>query len=193
MPHGLELLLFVLLAGTLGIIPAVFMALWIADKVATRRALRASLPVDAVVLSKRVIERTDADEFTHYYPHVEYNFSVNGTEYTSSTIWSGGVSEFEMSIKQVDKFLEEFPVGQTVQAFYDPDDPEKSFLIRKHPVWGRWISNLIVWFMFLMYFGVVWASGLLLSVMGVMVLTLICIAGWLLWQNRHVTEDKSDG
>ena len=127
MPHGLELLLFVLLAGTLGMIPAVLMALWIADKVATRRALRASLPVDAVVLSKRVIERTDAHEFTHYFPHVEYIFSVNGTEYTSSTIWSGGVSEFEMSINQVENFLQEFLTGQRVQTFYDLDDPVSHF------------------------------------------------------------------
>jgi hypothetical protein len=179
-PQGLELLAFVLLMGTLGIIPAVFMALWIADKVSTYRAQRVSLPIEAIILSKRVIERTDAHNFTAYFPHIEYKYSINGTGYTSSTIWSGGVSEFEFPLKQVEKLLDQFPTGQTVQAFYDPDDPEKSFLIRKHPAPGNWIATFIAWFMFLMFFGGVWASGLLIPVMGVMVLTVIGIAGWII-------------
>jgi hypothetical protein len=193
MPQGFELLMLVLLMGTLGLIPAVFMALWIADKVSTHRARRVSLPIEAIILSQRVIERTDAHNFTAYFPHVEYKYSINGTDYTSSTIWSGGVSEFEFPLRQVEQLLEKFPTGQTVQAFCDPDDPEKSFLIRKHPAPGNWIATFIAWFMFLMFFGGVWASGLLLPVMGVMVLTVAGIAGWILWRTRNVTEESSDG
>ena len=193
MPQGLELLFFIVLMGTLGLIPTVFMALWIADKVATRRARRASLSIEATILSQRIVEWTDADNFTQYRPHVEYRYSVSGVDYTSTTIWSGGVSEFEMRLKKAEKFLERFPTGKTVEAFYDPDHPEKSFLIWEHPASGQCISTFIVWFMFLMFFGGVWASGLFLPVMCVMALTAASIVGWIVWQTRDVSEETSDG
>ena len=128
MSQVVEHLLFVSRMGTLGLIPVVFMALSIADKVATYRA-RVSLNVEAVILSQRVVERTDPHNFTHYPPHVESRYSVSGVDYTSTTIWSGAVSEFEMPLKKAEKFLERFPTGRTVEAFYDSVDPANSFLI----------------------------------------------------------------
>lgn len=64
---------------------------------------------------------------TRYRPEIEYEYTVDGETYTSDSVWPGedlsGTDE-EKRRAVVDRY----PEGETVEAYYDPEDPAVAFL-----------------------------------------------------------------
>ena len=81
-------------------------------------------PIEATVLS---IWETGASE-GGYAPKVAYLYSVDGHEYTNHRVWPLDVQTNREAVSAV---LARFEVGQTVEAYYDPDNPAESFLLRE--------------------------------------------------------------
>ena len=62
-----------------------------------------------------------------YYPQVEYHYTVDQQEYTGTRIQYGAV--FKSSDPQrVQEKMQDFPVGKSVQVFYNPRNPAESCL-----------------------------------------------------------------
>ena len=129
-----EMILASVLSGLMGLIPLVLFVLGIASSRGKRQALRTFVPVQAVVVSQKMIQRNNADS-TDYRPDIEYEYEVEGSIYRSTNLWSGsGVqSIYHFSLKKAQHLLDQYPVGQTVRAFRDPADPTQAFLVSDHP------------------------------------------------------------
>lgn len=89
-------------------------------------------PVDAEVVSVRV----EDDGF----PAVTYRYTVEGATYTSNDVFPGaGRRGGQVAKRSIGTYVE----GQTVTAYYDPDDPARSFLVRQ-PFYTTPLLTLIV-------------------------------------------------
>ena len=123
------------LSGLMGLVMLLFFVLGSASSLGKSRALQTFVPVDAVVVSQKIVERHNADS-TDYRPDIEYEYAVEGRVYGSTIIWSGtsGVqSVYHFSLKKAQHLLDQFPVGQIVPAFRDLADPTQAFLLSDHP------------------------------------------------------------
>jgi len=92
-------------------------------------------PINAEVLEATLDVQADvgagADDpgsGTTYVPKITYEYTVDGETYTNDhlhpgTLRSGSDSKDEQQAK-----LNEYPEGETVEAYYDPSDPADSFL-----------------------------------------------------------------
>ena len=74
---------------------------------------------------------TDEDGFsaTTYTPKWQYKFQAGGFEYTSERISYGAVKGYGRR-KKAQEELNKFPANSRVRAYYDPQDPNESVLIR---------------------------------------------------------------
>lgn len=90
-------------------------------------------PVDAVVLSKRtewkdIADPDDGTIRTHG-PVIEYEYKVGGATYRSNTVMSGGGQE-KRSGRWAQRLLGRYEISQTVQAYYNEEDPSQAFLVK---------------------------------------------------------------
>lgn len=89
---------------------------------------------DATVLSSDVDVdvRNDPDssgQERSYSADITYEYTVDGQTYESSNVMPGpGRSATGQNRAQ--NLVEQYPEGETVTAYYDPDDPSKSFLVK---------------------------------------------------------------
>lgn len=68
----------------------------------------------------------DAEEDVQYRAIVHYAFTVDGTEYTGERVAFGlGTSNRRSDAAGI---IDRYPVGQTVQVHYSPDDPKDAVL-----------------------------------------------------------------
>src|SRR3990167_1811678 len=68
---------------------------------------------------------------THHYAYrvwVQYSYQVNASTYTGKRIRVRSHTYSLESLAQ--RELAEYPVGKTVKVYYNPEDPERSFLKR---------------------------------------------------------------
>ena len=173
----LILLAFGAIAGTMCLVLLFFGLVGLTDK---RRALRRFVPVDAVVLSKQAVEGTlFQEEGPTYKPAIHYEYQYDGTSHTSSNVWSGG-SEYFLGQAEVEKLLKRFPVGKTVAAYCDPDNPSQSFLLRQHPSVGECVPALLGGVGLLILFSAAASFGIVVELIGV-ILLLITVAGCGMW------------
>lgn len=64
-----------------------------------------------------------------YVPHVEYEYRLRGRTYHGNTVHPTGLQS--CSIHSVcQRIINKYPVGQTVNVYYDPDNPENACLDR---------------------------------------------------------------
>jgi hypothetical protein len=87
--------------------------------------------VQGAVLSSEIITRTEREPDSHfddyyYTPKVSYNYTVNGNGHTSDRI-AFIVSE-EVVKNEVQKIIDNYPVGKTVTVYYNPDNPSEAVL-----------------------------------------------------------------
>ena len=95
--------------------------------------MKTYLPIQATVLSTAVESRTtrnmdDRDggsTVTSYFPVVEYRYEVSGVSYVSKQVFP---IAYGASSKWANKFINEYRVDHTVEAFYNPKDPLEAFL-----------------------------------------------------------------
>jgi hypothetical protein len=131
----MEVVVIVVGCTVVVLVVLLFVVLEIASRVGKSRALRTFVPVEAVVVSQKLIDDNTGD-VTWYIPAIEYQYEVGGIIHRSKTIWSGTSpvqSVYHFSRKKAQHLLDQYPVGRTVQAFRDPADPTQAFLVRSHP------------------------------------------------------------
>lgn len=69
-------------------------------------------------------------------PAVEYSYQVGGQSYKNNKLYAGHAFGGDKS-QVVEKFLEQYPKGSSVQVFYNMDNPAESALHKNNPhVWG---------------------------------------------------------
>lgn len=83
--------------------------------------------VEATVLESDV-GRVDATE-REYRAHVTYEYSYEGETYTSENIYAGtGDSDRFSTRGTAESFVQQYPEGETVTAYVDPDEPSRAYL-----------------------------------------------------------------
>lgn len=88
----------------------------------------------------------DANSRWMYKPIVEYEFEIDKKKYSNDDIFAG--SDFKTNSKDgIRAIVEKFPKGMTVEIFYDPEDPKRSFLEKK--VYGGFYFILTIGLVFL--------------------------------------------
>jgi len=92
------------------------------------RLLQRAQSVDAVVHSAEV--KTSRSEYdTAYVPIVSYTYTVDGREYQSTTVTP---TEEEHDLDWAQGIVSRYPPGAACQAWYSPDDPQRSFLLKRY-------------------------------------------------------------
>lgn len=66
---------------------------------------------------------------------ITYNYTVGGHTYRSDDVYPGNTPE--KSLSKVKKIANQYPEGETVTAYYNPDTPSNSFLIKE--------KNTLLW------------------------------------------------
>lgn len=86
------------------------------------------VPTEAEILTSDLTASTGTQGGgKHYVPEIEYEYTVEGTTYTSDSVYPG--TDFDIQAKSVaDSLMEAYPAGSVVEAYYDPDDPTSAFL-----------------------------------------------------------------
>lgn len=65
---------------------------------------------------------------TTYVPTITYEYTVDGETYVNDNLYPGPATAGSNSEDEQRSLLDEYPEGETVQAYYDPTDPADSFL-----------------------------------------------------------------
>lgn len=93
----------------------------------------------ARVVAKNLGEQV-TDHATHYRPELTIRYDVNGESYEQTTYdilrW------YSISRAEQQALLDEFTVGETYPAWYDPAQPEQVVLVRGYS-WWLWLALLI--------------------------------------------------
>ncbi len=74
-----------------------------------------------------------------YYPHVVYEYEVDGKRYASDKIF---LTNIESDYNTIKKLVEKFPVGKRIIIYYNPLKPEESLLKRNYHT-GMFIQTLV--------------------------------------------------
>jgi hypothetical protein len=113
-------------------IPAGFLVVGVFQIFSQKQKIDTFVSVEAVVLSSRVKTVTttdsDGDTSTSYKPLINYSYGVNGQNYKSDIAYPLGNES--ASRDWANSIVRQFPKGKTVQAYYNPDQPDEAFLIR---------------------------------------------------------------
>lgn len=86
------------------------------------------LPTPAHVQAARKIETPNSEPVMSL-PVIKYSYQVNDTTYSGSNYTVPDPQPMKSS--QVDEILSEFPVGQDVTAYYNPQDPSQACLAKR--------------------------------------------------------------
>lgn len=93
--------------------------------------LENAVEVDATILETHT-ERsgstsTDTTDAT-YYPVVEFEYTFEGTTYTSSNLYPTTIDTGHSDESSAEAAIADYEEGETVTAYVDPDDPGEAFL-----------------------------------------------------------------
>jgi hypothetical protein len=181
--YGVADIAFLVLGGIFGTGSFTMLGLVIYAIHSRHRAQQTYLPVDAVVVSQRLIEHSET-----YEPRVEYEFVLDGVTHKSSNVWAGPNDSSSLWLKDAQQILDQFPVGQQVQAFYDPDDPEQAFLLHTPPASGVFGGYFILFFcvvVIIILFSIAWHIDLLWELIAAHALAVVAAFGWFLCVARR--------
>jgi hypothetical protein len=80
------------------------------------------------IISSKYWRRSMTDGQDQYIVEITYQYSVNGTTYTSDNIgWTSRFDAFS-SRNQAEEIVAKFPAGSPIYVFYNPEDPHQSAL-----------------------------------------------------------------
>ena len=136
---------FLLLAGLL------FAGVGSFGYVKEKEALEAGEPVEAEILSSRVVEeestsstrrngRRRTETSTTYYPSITYRYEVEGKDYRSSKV-TPGFGRSSKGREWAEQIVAEHPEGAVTTAFVDPAAPDRAFLVEE--------SSRVLYFIFI--------------------------------------------
>lgn len=96
------------------------------------KALREAAKNWAFTTGKIVTSRVEVSggDHTTVSPHVVFQYSVYGREYSGSQIKAGDVHISSYSSRTAYDTVDKYPVGSEVTVYYDPENPEQSALER---------------------------------------------------------------
>jgi hypothetical protein len=90
-------------------------------------------PVEARVLASEI--ETDvspgdnpSENMARYIPDVEYEYTVDGETHVNDNLYPGPVTSGSHTEDETRAIVDRYPEGETVEAFYDPEDPADAFL-----------------------------------------------------------------
>ena len=89
---------------------------------------------------------------TSFCVRVKYSYNVEGSNYEGNSVGFGTMSHNEISDAQ--KELKSYPIGKTIDVYYDPENPSDSVL-NKGVFWPMYIVIVV---MVIMLIGSIWAS-----------------------------------
>lgn len=118
--------LFALALGGLGI---VLIVLYLRNKKKAKESESWPFTEGEVVANDVRIDEIDDEDFTRvrYIPQVRFEYQVDGQSYTGKRISYGSDPSFNSRQKALD-FLNQFPVGNPVRVFYNPEKPQEAVL-----------------------------------------------------------------
>lgn len=85
-------------------------------------------PVQARVLKSEINSSHTGD--TTYSEAIEYEYEVDNETFVSDSV-NPGADANRNTERGARRYVEEYPEGATVEAFYDPEDPSVAFLENK--------------------------------------------------------------
>lgn len=98
------------------------------------------LSTTGTVLTSRLEEWESSPGEIIDYPIVTYSYQVNGQAYEGKRIAPSVESGGSGSAKVIARY----PVGASVQVFYNPGDPSAAVLEKKLPTLWAWIALILV-------------------------------------------------
>lgn len=98
------------------------------------------LSTTGTVLTSRLEEWESSPGEIMDYPVVTYSYHVNGQAYEGRRI----APSAESGGSGAGKVIARYPVGSSVQVFYNPQDPSAAVLERKLPTLWAWIMLILV-------------------------------------------------
>lgn len=109
------------------IFPLIFMGVggYLANKQASMIAR--AIPTQALIISKRIESSRDSDGNTNYKPLVSFSFEFEGQAHSAENVH---VIPMSSGQRWANRVLDRYPIGETVTAWVDPQDPSDSFLDR---------------------------------------------------------------
>lgn len=155
-PHNLPLA-FGLVFGTIMVLAGLLLA---AVGIATLRNWLASASwpeVPARIVTSEVREELRFEDQLMYRPVVTYTFAAGGGEMVGSTL--AFADALYPTRARAEKALARYPVGMTVMARYNPDDPQEAVLVRRGAVAALCILALGL-AMFIVPLAAAWRAGL---------------------------------
>lgn len=90
-----------------------------------------AIEVDAEILDTDV-DRRSGSSSTTYYPSVEFEYTYEGTTYTSSNVHATESRSGHSSRSSAESVTDDYPEGDTVTAYLDPNEPGAAFLDVDH-------------------------------------------------------------
>ena len=135
--------------------------------------------VQGKVTRSKVIGRKNSKGKRNYSAAIDYQYEVDGKKYSGDTVWFGQSTSRRKTSAQ--KLVAQFPSGQKVDVYYDPEVPGVSVLLP-----GAFLSSYLV-------FGV----GVLFAVIGSLAVLTVALKGFLAgmvchdkaWINHHPISD----
>lgn len=142
------------------ILPTTFIVLGAYLIWSQKQRINTYLSVPAEVLSvhidKRVRRSENGSTSSTYAPVVEYEYRVENQRYESKNVLpSGDVAASQDWAKSI---TVRFPVGKKVTAYYDPNNPTKSFLLRELQYFPYLIAQFPMLIMLVIALGMVHAD-----------------------------------
>lgn len=134
---------FSTLSGSINLlvaVPFLLIALFLGYRVfASNRAVKASenwMTTTGRILATNVEARTshssDGGRSTAYYPNIVYEYQVHGQTFQNNQV-TVGMQVGRGNYMTVQQQINNYPVGSTVQVYYNPENPAQSALERTAP------------------------------------------------------------
>lgn len=92
------------------------------------RKIKTFQPTQATVVAKNIIKRRLGRDI-RYEPMVRYQFEVEGQSYVSDTI---ATDKLQGSLEWAKRFVDQFPVDETVEAYYNTNNPSQALLLKEY-------------------------------------------------------------
>lgn len=100
------------------------------DYVGQRQTVQDAVEVDATVTAAGIDEGSVRGGID-YYPNVTFEYRYEGVEYTGDDVFPGSFNAKYGNVSEAESIIEQYPVGETVTAYVDPDSPEEAYLKNK--------------------------------------------------------------
>lgn len=65
---------------------------------------------------------------TKYSPKIRYEYTVEGETYTNDNLYPGPATSGSSNKDEQQEILRKYPEGESVEVYYDPNEPPVSFL-----------------------------------------------------------------